>query len=500
MKNISLLLAFLCVNLAHTQTVGVNTSTPRALLEIPATNSSLPSAEDGLLPVRVATFPSSNPTSNQNGLWTYHTANRQNYWWDETTGGFESFRNTLDQAYDNNGFGQGRSVFADSGALTVVGDGLFVTGTFGNGNNLNLENGGNTNLIFFPKTGSLIKGNMVSNTNTTDYDYNVIFGDGYNSDQYGASYATIFGYYTSASADYSICLGYSYSLSFGGIAIGASGISLGGSLGLAIGNSYTVWDGIFAIGQNTGDHTDLSVIGNNNHAVSTGVNGYFTGIGNNNTGNFTGSPYSRQRFIGFNNTFGNGLGMAIGNDNTPENGLTIGHHLVSNSRQQISIGFYNTSYTPDPESSFGQEPDNRLLVFGNGTATQPSDAFTVLEDGRTGVGTAYPEVKLQVAGGFSSQPESFTVTSNQQTINVENKSYIRVNSNNLPSNREIVLSDGNTYGQILTIECNANGSFGIRLVDGSNSILSNASIDLYHDDTITLIFRNSWYQIGHSNN
>lgn len=500
MKNLLLLIVCLFVGLAHAQTIGINTSAPKALLDIPASNTLFPDAEDGLLPVRVTTFPLANPTSNQNGLWTYHTANRQNYWWDISATTFESFRNTLDQAYDNNGFGQGRFILADSGALSVVGDGLFVTGTFGYGNNLNLVNGGDTNLIFFPKTGSFIKSNMVSNSNTTDYDYNVIFGDGYNSDQYGASYATIFGYYTSATADYSICLGHSSSLSFGGIAIGASGISFGGSLSLAIGNSYAIWDGIFAIGQNTGDHTDLSVIGNNNHAVSTGHNGYFIGIGNNNTGNFSGSPYSRQRFIGFNNAFGSGRGMAIGNDNAPENGLTIGHHLVSNSRDQINIGFYNTSYTPDPESSFGQEPNNRLLVFGNGTVTQPSDAFTILEDGRTGVGTSYPEVKLQVAGGFSIQPESFTASSNQQTIAVGNKSYIRVNSNNLPSNREIVLSDGNTYGQILTIECTANGSFGIRLVDGANSVLSNSSIDLYHDDTITLIFRNNWYQIGHANN
>lgn len=500
MKNLFLLIAHLFMVFVNAQTAGINTTYPKALLDIPASNSALPYLQDGLLPVRIFSFPLSNPSNDQNSLWTYHTTNRQNYWWDNSLGLFESFRNTLDQAYDNNGFGQGRYIMADTGALSVTGDGLYVTGNFGSGNNINLVGGGDTNLIFLPKTGSFIKSDLLVNTTTTEYDYNVIFGDGYNSAQYGAQYATIFGHYTSENADYAVCLGKSITLSPSAVCMGSSGVSFLGSSSIAIGNSYTTWSYMNAIGQNNGTRTGLTIIGNNNVAVSTLAVGYFIGIGNNNIGSFSGNIYSRHYFMGFNNNFSNGRSFVIGNDNSVESGLAIGHHLVSNSKDQICIGFYNTSYVPDPEPTNGQQPDNRLLVFGNGTASQRSDALVMLEDGRTGIGTSYPKVRLQINGGFSTQPESYTVVSNQQTITVGNKTYLRINSNNTPNVRQIVLDEGLAYGQLLIIECTAQGGNGIRIVDGSNTVLSSGYIDLYNDDTITLLYRSSWHQMGYSNN
>jgi hypothetical protein len=497
MKELALILVLFVMSFMQAQTVGINTDNPRSLLDIPAQNSTSPFATDGLLPVRVSSFPSIAPGLNQNALWTYNTNNRQNYWWDNSWTMFESFRNTLDQAYDNNGFGQGRFIFADSGGVSIEGDGLYVTGSFGNGNTLNLT-GGDTNLIFYPKTGSFIKSDELTITTTTEFDYNVIFGEGYNDAQFGARYATIFGATTSANADESVCLGRSYSGGFRNICLGYN--SINDTSSILIGNSGVYNDYGYCIGQNSGDRTSLIVIGNNNSGVSSGVFGDIIGIGNNNSGIFNTAPPSRHYFIGSNNTFSNGLGFVIGNDNAINNGLILGHHLVSDSRDQISIGFYNTSYTPDPEPTNGQQPDNRLLVFGNGTSTQPSDALVMLEDGRTGIGQSFPKVTLQIKGGFSSNPSSVTATSSSQTITVGNTFYLKINSNSLPGSRTIILSDGLVYGQLLTIECTASGSFGIRLNNGGNMSLSSTNLELTENDTLRLIWLNSWRQIGYSNN
>ncbi len=497
MKTLKLIFALFVMSFMQAQTVGINIVTPKSLLDIPAANSTNPSSQDGILPVRVNTFPSVSPGVNQNALWVYNTTTAQNYWWDNNLSIFESFRNTLDQAYDNNGFGQGRFINAVNGGVSIEGDGLYVTGSFGNGNTLNLT-GGDTNLIFYPKTGSFIKSEELSITTTTDFDYNVIFGEGYNDAQFGARYATIFGATTSESADESVCLGRSYSGGFRNICLGYSGTN--DSSSILIGNSGVSYDFGYCIGQNTGDRTSMMIIGNNNSGVSTGVNGDLIGIGNNNSGTFTTSPYSRHYFIGFNNTFSNGRGFVIGNDNSINSGLILGHHLVSDSKDQISIGFYNTSYTPDPEPTSGQQPDNRLLVFGNGTSVQRSDALVMLEDGRTGVGQSSPEVTLQIKGGFSSNPSSVTATSTSQTVSVGNIFYLKINSNSTPGSRTVNLSDGTVYGQMLTIECTATGSFGIRINDGGNMTLSTANLDLTADDTLRLIWLNSWRQIGFSDN
>ena len=497
MKKINLILAIFVSIITQAQTVGINTNDPKSLLDIPARNSILPFSSDGILPVRVNSFPSIAPGPNQDALWVYNTNSKQNYWWDSSLAVFESFRNTLDQAYDNNGFGQGRFIHADHGGVSIEGDGLYVSGIFGNGNSLNLT-GGDTNLIFYPKTGSFIKSDELTITTTTDYDYNVIFGDGFNSAQYGARYATIFGATTSENADESVSLGRSYSGGFRNICLGYSGTN--DSSSILIGNSGVVYGYGYCIGENTGDRTSMTVIGNNNTGISTGVIGYLIGIGNNNSGTFNTSPYSRHYFIGSNNTFSNGRGFVIGNDNAINNGLIIGHQLVSDSRDQICIGFYNTSYTPDPEPIDGQQPNNRLLVFGNGTSTQRSDALVMLEDGRTGIGQSFPEVTLQIKGGFSSNPSTYTATSSSLIIPVGNSSYLTINSNNSPSNRTVGFSDGVVYGQMLTIECTATGSFGVRINDGGNLTLSASTLDLSGNDTLRLIWLGSWRQIGYANN
>ena len=48
--------------------VGISISTPKAALDIPASNPANPSATDGILIPRISSFPSTNPTADQHGM------------------------------------------------------------------------------------------------------------------------------------------------------------------------------------------------------------------------------------------------------------------------------------------------------------------------------------------------------------------------------------------------------------------------------------------------
>lgn len=75
--------------------VGINTTDPKAQLEIKATNQATPDATDGILIPKVDTFPAINPTSDQDGMMVYLTtdigANLKGfYYWDNTNAVWKS--------------------------------------------------------------------------------------------------------------------------------------------------------------------------------------------------------------------------------------------------------------------------------------------------------------------------------------------------------------------------------------------------------------------------
>lgn len=53
--------------------VGIGTTTPKSILDIPATNTASPSSTDGLLIPRVSTFPATNPGADQNSMLVFLT-------------------------------------------------------------------------------------------------------------------------------------------------------------------------------------------------------------------------------------------------------------------------------------------------------------------------------------------------------------------------------------------------------------------------------------------
>jgi hypothetical protein len=79
---------------------------------------------------------------------------------------------------------------------------------------------------------------------------------------------------------------------------------------------------------------------------------------------------------------------------------TFGRNLYSPSYGELSVGQYNTNYTPDGGSS-GWDVDDRLFSIGNGqNSGARSMALVVLKSGNMGLGTETPSETLDVDGSF----------------------------------------------------------------------------------------------------
>lgn len=89
MKQIYLIVCLFILFTAHSQ-VGINTTTPNALLEIKASNQTTPAFTDGLIIPRVENFPSVNPSVNQDGMLVYLNTSiginlKGFYYWDNAS-------------------------------------------------------------------------------------------------------------------------------------------------------------------------------------------------------------------------------------------------------------------------------------------------------------------------------------------------------------------------------------------------------------------------------
>ena len=242
MKNITYILLLIAINWCYAQ-VGVNTTTPDAILDVKVSDINNPDYTDGILIPRIAQFPATNPGANQNGmmvfLTTLYNGNSPGfYWWDNTVPEWkpiDSGANTLNQAYNQGGAGAGRIITAISGPVLVEGnDGLQVTGTFNSGALLDLENSG-TRMFFYPRKAAFragsVGGTQWNDTNVGDNSiafgrntlasgqYGVAFGYSAYATAEGATafgrfttasglYSTAFGRDTEASGDYAVAFGY----------------------------------------------------------------------------------------------------------------------------------------------------------------------------------------------------------------------------------------------------------------------------------------------------
>ena len=218
--------------------VGIDTTNPQAQLDIRSSNQATPANTDGILIPKADIFPTTNPTAAQDGMLIFITGNgaptKGFYYWDQSIPNWVAFAgasgaNTLDQAYDEGGLGNGRIINATDGAVLINGeDGFLITGTFGSGDTPEITGAG-TRMFFNPNKAAFRSGSVF---NTQWDDINI--GD----------YSTAMGNSTVASGESSTALGE------GSIASGNSALATGiGSL--ASGDySFSTGFGTTASGEN----------------------------------------------------------------------------------------------------------------------------------------------------------------------------------------------------------------------------------------------------------
>ncbi len=102
-------LTLLCSSLINAQ-VGINTTTPAGVLDIKASNRTTPSHTDGILIPRVQKFPTTSPTSDQDGMLLFldsvdGTNQRGFYFWDDNQSSWVGFadewRDGINSSGDN---------------------------------------------------------------------------------------------------------------------------------------------------------------------------------------------------------------------------------------------------------------------------------------------------------------------------------------------------------------------------------------------------------------
>lgn len=268
---------------------------------------------------------------------------------------------SLNDAYDNNGSGAGRTITADNGFVKIDGgDGLFIKGILGTGNTPDLPmvqpmNG--TYFYFSPNKGALRAGGDHSdawiNTNV-------------------GSYSAATGLNTMASGAYSMAAGYADTAS------GMNSASFGKESSSSGISSFSA-----------GEHcraTKHSSTALGFHSEANGIyslaHGYYA------TANGTGSK-------------------------------SMGHYTHSNGYAGFVVG-YNNDTILSPQTALTDE--SPMFIVGNGSALAPSNAMVVQYDGNVGIGANAPKSKFVLNGsmGMKLNKES----SNGGTVTLDNTSSI----------------------------------------------------------------------------
>lgn len=246
---------------------------------------------------------------------------------------------TLDGAYDFGGAGAGRTITADAGALKVQGaDGLLVTGTHGTGAAIEI-NGSGTRMFFNPRKGAFRAG-RVDGLSATAWD-----------DASLGNFSIAMGSNVEASGDYSVALG------FGSIASGYNSFSVGGQA----------------------TESEAMALGAYSNAI--GIESTALGFGSRAYGGRSVGIGSASAAVG-------DYSVALGYT-TIANGAystALGFETTARSYGETALGYFNANYMPSSLTT--PVGTDKLLVVGNGTASQGSDAFTILKNGNMKFGNA----------------------------------------------------------------------------------------------------------------
>ncbi|MBK8600835.1 MAG: tail fiber domain-containing protein [Flavobacterium sp.] len=353
---------------------------------------------------------------------------------------------TLDESYDFGGAGVGRTITADTGAVTIAGtDGLVSTGTLGSG--ALVPAGASTRMVWNPRKAAFRAG---SATGTQWDDANigansVAFGNGTTAS--GAS-SMAFGNGTSAAGQFAFAAGTLCSAS--------------GSRAVAFGNSSSA-SGF----SSTAFGDDTTALGFDSTSF-----GAFT---------FASAIYSTA--FGFTTTAEGSSSTAFGVLNT------------ARSFGETTIGIGATNYVPTTNATSQFRVANatdRLFVIGNAIdsnnndivdAAERSDALVILKNGNTGIGNSAPVERLHVAGrslftnGFSADNAALIYRNNTDYMFLGPQSGSSANGAALALFGSTNVSGGNAggvdfnvpNGQVRMNHTNGNFNFSANSTSGYNA-------------------------------
>jgi hypothetical protein len=151
--------------------------------------------------------------------------------------------------------------------------------------------------------------------------------------------------------------------------------------------------------------------GDGNYTISLGAGSDASGNASIAIGqDVTASGSSSVAFGGSTMASGNGsTAMGYGASASGEFSTAMGAGTTAPSFIETGIGSYNTFYTP--ASTTAWVVTDRLLSIGNGIDyLNRSDAFTILKNGKTGIGTSTPTEKLDVMGSVYANDKIFIGT------------------------------------------------------------------------------------------
>ena len=237
------------------------------------------------------------------------------------------------------------------------------------------------------------------------------------------AYSTAMGYLTTANGYYSTAMG------VGTIASGISSTAMGvfatanGYNSTALGTS-NIASGIYstALGKSTAASgaasttMGSSTTASGDYSIAMGKNTTATGINSTTMGSSTtamgvGSTAMGvgSNASGVNSTAMGNYTIASGGNSTTMGSLTtamgagstaMGASSIASGNYSTAMGYYTIASGSNSTAmgAYNIDVPTALLMVGNGTYSVPSNAFTVLNDGKVGIGITTPIAPLHVAG------------------------------------------------------------------------------------------------------
>jgi hypothetical protein len=291
--------------------------------------------------------------------------------------------------------------------------------------------------------------------------------------------AVAMGGWTSAIGNYSVALGYnSTASSAGSVAIG-SNVEASGGTSVAMGYGSQATNNSISLGYGNLASGYLSTA----MGYISGATGYAsTAIGNSvNAGGGSATALGYSTFadgdastaMGQFTQAGGANSTAMGNSTSAsgENSTAMGMSTSARGYANTVVGMYNDPILFSPLTS--PSPGMPLFIVGNGnTNSDRSNALVVFKNGNTGIGTNFPDEKLNVEGNVTMNSESGT-TLQLKAAGVQ-KGFVQLSGDNIRIGTNSTNDNGNVVFRLngadrMTILPNGNATLTGTLTQNSDA-------------------------------